>query len=991
MRVCLLIIFLGSLVALLGASNSTLPVRDHATLPPLTPDDYLIQNWTTDDGLLHTHINQIIQDHTGFLWLATGGGLGRFDGHEFKNFIPPAGLQKGGLNIRGLTETKEGALLLLVARGQILQFNNNTYSLHPFSVELTGKAWIEIFSDRAGAIWVGATDGTLVRWKDGEKITFGKTNGIDRRIPKFSFAVDEAGRTWIGTGSFLGYYNAGKLVPFGESVGHVISLCSSHGGGMWIIADGKLARLVDNHYTIVMEDPPWVKAEASIRCMYEDERGYLWIGTTRRGLFRYGDGACVRMSYPWDSVNFVTEDNEGDIWVGTEGDGLSMMKPKCFRRYDVSAGLTENVSSSVCQDPAGDIWFANGKGGLWRKHNDEIVEVSNLEAHAVSSDAGGEMWVGAADGIYHFNPQNPASITKLDSPIKQARIIFCAKNGEVWAAGWRSELGICRGDTYLSLANENVFAHDRVNAMAEDANGDIWLGTNDGALLVYKAARLVRATPEENRIEAAPIHAVWVDDTHRVWVGTSNGLIVQSSGGSRRFDESNGLPDSMIFQIFSDDIGNVWFGSRRGLFYIEKQQLRRLGEGKLNRVTARTFGKDEGLPGISMITTAQPTAWKDRAGQLWVATRQGVVAINPSRFPPVGPPPPVLIDEVKIDDQPIKITSLITVPPGSHRLEFNFCAISFSAPSKIGLRHQLEGADPSWVETNIARSASYASLQPGKYRLRVEGRNESGLWSQQDAALALVVLPAWWQTLWFRTATFIALMLIVTAVVRYWSEMRLRQRLERLERAHALEKERARIARDVHDELGSSVTGLRLLVNRLKEDSSDDEKGAVVEQLSGRTQRLAFDLERVVWSVSPKNSRLDKLALFVGRFAQNFVRGATIECSILRPANIPPLPISPDFQHHILAVTKEAVNNVLKHSKATQVMIETHFNGHEFELTISDNGVGFVPEAAEHAERNGLSNMRSRIAEIGGKIEISSRLETGTKIKISAPIPELQS
>lgn len=966
------------------------PRSDAGVTRPLALDDYLIENWTTDDGLLHTHINQIVQDHTGFLWLATAGGLGRFDGHEFKNFLQPVALQKGGFNIRGVTETTDGALLLLAARGQILRFKDNIFSLHPISALPEEKAWIEIFADREGAIWVGATDGTLVRWQDGKSVVFDKADGIDRRSPRFSFAIDESGKTWIGTGSFLGYYQGGRLVRFSQQVGHVISLCSSHNGGIWVIADGQLARLIKGHYTMMLPDPTWLKEEASIRCLFEDSRGYLWIGATHRGLFRYADGVCTRINYSFDSVNFVMEDTEGDVWVGTEGDGLSVLKPKYFRRYDVSAGLRENLSSSVCEDAAGDIWFANGKGGLWRKHDDEILPISPLEAYAVCPHLDGDIWVGASDGVYHFPHANPSLIKRADAAIKPGRIVFCARNGDVWVAGARSELGILRGEKYIPIADDQKNGRGHVNVIAEDQRGDVWVGTGMGTLYVSKNDRLVESTPSNNIVSPGPIHALWADETNALWIGTSNGLLLKTEAGSQRFDETNGLPDSMIFQLIADEAGNLWCGSRRGLFYVPRDQLRALAEGRIQRVGARTFGKDEGLPGISTLTTAQPTAWNDRSGTLWFASYQGVIAITPALFPKLGDPPPVLIDDIRIDNQLVKRVSPLRVSPGNHRVEFHFCAIAYNAPSKIHLRHQLAGADPTWVETDIARSASYASLAPGKYSLWVEACNESGQWSGSATALTLLVLPAWWQTGWFRGLALLVLILVVAAIVRYWSGLKLRERLDRLERAHALEKERARIARDVHDELGSSVTGLRLLVNRLKEDGSDRERHNVVEQLSGRTQRLAFDLERVVWSVSPKNGQLDKLAIFVGRFAQNFVRGTSIECTIIRPTHMPALAIEPDFQHHILAVTKEAVNNVIKHSKATHLVIKTDFDHNRFRLSISDDGIGFVTTAAEHAERNGLNNMRSRIAEIGGEIEIASQPAGGTHVRISAPLPVIQ-
>jgi signal transduction histidine kinase len=327
----------------------------------------------------------------------------------------------------------------------------------------------------------------------------------------------------------------------------------------------------------------------------------------------------------------------------------------------------------------------------------------------------------------------------------------------------------------------------------------------------------------------------------------------------------------------------------------------------------------------------------------------------------------------------------VRIPPGSHQLEFSFAALSFAAPSRVRLRHQLIGVDPHWVETTSARSARYSNLVPGAYRLRVIACNSDGVWNEKGATLAFTVQPAWWQTAWFDISGVFAFTGVVVWGARSWTQRRLTRRLERLQRDHALEKERSRIARDLHDELGASITGIGMLVDRLKESSSGP-NGLLVEQLGTRTQRFASDLERVVWTVSPKNNSLDRLTAFVGRFAQNFFRGTPVVCLVRGTKDIPPLYLAPDTQHHVLAVAKEAINNVLKHARATEVVVETSLVGNSFSLTIKDNGIGFTPASPEHSERNGLSNMRSRIAEIHGEIRIESRAGAGTTVFIRVPI-----
>jgi signal transduction histidine kinase len=303
----------------------------------------------------------------------------------------------------------------------------------------------------------------------------------------------------------------------------------------------------------------------------------------------------------------------------------------------------------------------------------------------------------------------------------------------------------------------------------------------------------------------------------------------------------------------------------------------------------------------------------------------------------------------------------------------------------VRVRHQLENFDADWVDTAPDRTARYAKLPPGDYRLRVIACNSEGVWNRDGATLALTVLPAWWQTVWFQIGAVLAAMALVAWGARVWSQRKLQARLARLEHEHALEKERARIARDMHDELGGSVTGINLLIQRLRDGPAPAGNG-VVDLLERRVRRLTLELERVVWTVSPKHSTLDQLAVFIERFARNLFADSAMRVRVQGREAIPVRPLNPECQHHVLAVTKEAINNVLKHSHATEVVISMSFADETFALSVQDNGVGFAPEAEEHSERNGLHNMRTRVAEMGGVLEIRSRAGDGTEIAMRVPI-----
>jgi len=327
----------------------------------------------------------------------------------------------------------------------------------------------------------------------------------------------------------------------------------------------------------------------------------------------------------------------------------------------------------------------------------------------------------------------------------------------------------------------------------------------------------------------------------------------------------------------------------------------------------------------------------------------------------------------------------LRLPPRPEQIVFRFAALSFAAPEQVRLRHRLEGFETEWVDTAPDLSARYAKLPPGEYRLRVTACNSEGKWNERGATLAFTVMPAWWQTMWFNVAVVLGSAGAIGGGVRFWSQRKLRLRLQRLEREHALEKERARISRDMHDELGGSVTGINLLVQRLR-TGDGAESNSLVELLERRVRRLTLELERVVWTVSPTNTSLDQLAAFIERFARNLFADSPIRCRVSGHERIPAVPVHPETQHHVLAVTKEAINNVLKHSRGHDAVIEMQFAEGPFVVAIRDNGIGFTPEAQEHSERNGLRNMRSRIQETGGTIEMRSAPGAGTEIAFRVPI-----
>lgn len=965
------------LVALVGVSASRAG-EEAFSIPEA--NDYVGRSWTTDQGLPHNVVTRIQQDRDGFLWLATPAGLTRFDGREFKIFRPTDPSKGGGRNVRDLTIISDGTVLFLPASGGVWQIHNGVLSEHPAARDLRSEMLRELHAEPTGVLWFGTAQG-VVRWENGRLERFGAEQGIHRRATSFSWATDDRGRTWVGGPDFVGYYRDGRLIPVERTSGIGYRVAPARAGGVWVWGNGLQRCRSDRLEPVV--DAPWPAGQSSVRAIFEDPEGIVWIGTSRSGAFKFDGKQFETLPGVGSSVEHFTVDHEGSLWVATDGSGIRRFRTKVF-------SVVDGAVSSVAEDRDGAMWLAAGVAGVvrWENGHSESFAFSvgrprtPLSVTAVCADPQGNLWLATPFGLFQTSVRDPHTIKRMDASLRGIRAMFCAENGDVWLAGGGA-LGWYRDGTFTSLT-ESPAEDDAVTAIAERPARHVWIGTAHGHLFEVIDGH-ARRSDIGAETPGAAIHAILLDPSGALWLGTTEGLVLATDGKTRRFTEADGLPDDIVLQLLPGGAEHLWLGTPRGLYRIARTELMKRAQGSGALLNPIAHGPEQGLSGISPVANYFPSAWRARNGTLWFCTYRGGIGIHLDRLVRDAPPPPVLIDELRVDDQAVPTSDHLRLPPGSDQVVFRFAALSFAAPEQVRLRHQLEGFDNEWVDTPPDRTARYAKLPPGDYRLRVTASNSEGKWNAEGATLAFTVLPAWWQTVWFNVAAVLVSATGIGGVVRFWSQRQLRLRLQRLEREHALEKERARISRDMHDELGGSVTGINLLVQRLRSGGTTEADG-LVELLERRVRRLTLELERVVWTVSPKNTSLDQLATFIERFAQNLFAGSPTRCRVLGRERIPAIPVHPETQHHVLAVTKEAINNILKHSLAREATIGMEFGDGFFAVSIRDNGAGFTPEAQEHSERNGLGNMRSRIHETGGTIEIRSAPGAGTEIAFRVPI-----
>jgi signal transduction histidine kinase len=532
-----------------------------------------------------------------------------------------------------------------------------------------------------------------------------------------------------------------------------------------------------------------------------------------------------------------------------------------------------------------------------------------------------------------------------------------------------------------------------VRALAEDTNGVLWIGTETEGLFTLKDGMFRAESPLMKDISCLLVSA---DNT--VWVGSLvHGLSRYVNGAWRHFTSTTaGLSNDDIGSLAEDAVGNLWIGSFEGLVRIPKKSFEEVQSGSAETLTCRTFLTRECSAG------AQPATLRARDGKLWFPTIEGLVSVNPADLQPNTNPPPVVIESVLVDGVKLKTNALIsgwsravTLPPDHEQLEIHFTALNFSATkdTRLGTRFKYsidevarKNSVVNFTDVGGERVVHFNRLSPGDYNFHVIACNEDGIWNRTGAWLKITVEPPFWRTPGFIAVSVLVLLGALAGVIYLISTAKLKRELRVLHQKELIERERARIARDLHDQLGANLTQVTLLGEMAE---LDKELPAEVEQhaqqICATARETTRSLDEIVWAVNPSNDTLEGLANYACKYAQDYFALAGISYRAELPADLPPTPILPEVRHNIFLAFKEAVNNVVKHAHATEARVKLSLEPEQFVLSITDNGRGLGDISAKKL-RNGMKNMRKRLADVHGEFDIAPGANGGTVVQLRVPI-----
>jgi signal transduction histidine kinase len=778
-------------------------------------------------------------------------------------------------------------------------------------------------------------------------------------------------------------------------------LLAGKNGGCWRLADGRVQFWRTNHLERDLGAYPW-RADAPPAAACEDENGNLIVGTLGDGVFWFdaaGGFAHINsasgLSHDW--ALSLCMDNESSLWVGTDGGGLNRVRRSAFSVVQESR---KSVVQSVSADGAGGLWMGlNGGGAIHQKggvtHSYGFAEgLFNLNVWSVFVDNRQRLWAGTWGGLYLFDNQTGQfnRVFGEDALQQSVLAIYQDRGGRLWFGTQRGL--VCWDEReWKTYTTRDGLSSDVVRAITDDADGGVWVGTVGGGLNRLGSDKIETFRKSQDGLPSDDISSLHTDADGVLWIGTfGSGLARFHKGKWTRYTTRDGLCSNGIGYMIEDGEGFLWIGSNTGLMRVPKKSLTEIADGSTGTLSLRIYGEDDGLPTRECTQGSQPGASRTADGRLWFPTIKGLVSVDAEQLSPNPNPPPVVIESVLVAGREQMTNALraglpgkIVIPPQREQLEIHYTSLNLAAADRARFGYRMEGYESEWSDAGDSRVVRYPKLPPGDYTFQVTARNEDGVESRSAATLAITVLPPFWKTWWFRAATVALLLGIVAGVVYFVATKKLQRQLELLRQQEALERDRARIARDLHDQLGASLTQVALLGEMVE---SDKELPAEVEthgkQISQTARETSHVLDEIVWAVNPQNDTLDGLATYVCKNAQDSLTVAGLRYRLHVPAQLPPLHIAPEVRHNVFLAAKEAVTNIVRHAQASEAWIRMRFDNSHFTLEIQDNGRG--ADFQKPTTRNGLRNMRKRMEDVGGEFSIGPAADGGTVVKLTAPI-----
>jgi signal transduction histidine kinase/ligand-binding sensor domain-containing protein len=951
--------------------------------------EYLLETWQTSRGLPSNTVTALLAARDGWLWIGTTNGVAVFDGVRFRVFGETGGLP--ALGVTCLLQDSHGSVWAGTQGGGAARWNGVRFEPLAVNTGTAANTVLALAEDAAGSIWAGTPGG--LRELSGGSFVIRSTEPVPR------MAVSGGG-LWLISHSTLRKWNGSVLEPMPaqfdlSTFSSLSALTAGPDGALWFGgANGVLGRLAENVVSsfgegdAVLASTAWELLAAG--------NGDVWVGTSGSGIGRLRAGKLLPLTtddgLPANSVLALCEDREGNIWTGTSGGGLTRISPRRVQAVSTRDGLSHNAIMALAQDRDGTVWIGTNGGGLNRLSGDHpapyvpsyVLENKSLASLLPAAD--GALWVGADSGLFRVQGGKLDYFSHLEGmSVRQVTALQEAPGGALWVGTLESGAVLFDGEKAAVPRGLEPLSGQPVTTILTDALGAQWFGTAGHGVARLAGETLTRWT-RAGGLASDFVRTLRTDSTGAVWAGTSGGLTRWKDGTLYSFTAAHGLPDVFISQILDDTAGHLWLGTNKGVLRVALASLDAVAAGRASRLEVFALGTGDGLPSLECTGGYHPAGLRLQDGRLCFGTVAGLAIVDPQRFLTPGEAPPVVIEEVSAGSSAMSFegSSPFTLPRDAGNLEIHFTALHFTAPERVRFRYRMKGLESLWNEAGSARSARYAHLPAGDFAFSVIASADGLTWSP-PAEIKLTVPVAWWRSPQVVIPSILAALALVATAVRFFTRRRMQRRVRALEQQFALERERTRIARDIHDDLGANLTQIGLL-SALGQQQRDPLVAAQhFQNIAGTATELVQSLDAIVWAVNPRHDTLESLARYLTRFAGDFCSQSGVRLRLDVPPQLPDAALSSELRHNVFLAAKEALHNALRHARAQELHLRITATAAQFTVSLADDGCGFTPGSAE--EGDGLTNMRQRLADCGGTCEISTAAGRGTTIHFTLPLP----
>lgn len=995
-----------------------------------------------EEGLSQSSISSIVQDKKGLMWFGTQDGLNRYDGRliEHYNFKPFDSKSISGDDITGFC-IKENSLYIISAGGLDIMDLNTQAVTHCKEVtnENEKPATLAKIWNISNQIYMHTSKGfTKLYLQDNaykiEPFVFEESAKNDLRIFVSAICENSNGTIYAATNKGIFSYESGQksfkplfdISKIVKTEANTVIDCQTI-----LFHNNKVYFSVAQHYYVydipggqVNNIPLPQFSQAVINNSFVDNLGHIWLGTNGAGLFRLNglnsDSVYLEKSFLKNSTERFglkstditsiyqnTNSNSDIVWIGTRDAGVfnySYSK----NSFDLASSILNSNEPNyfgIVKDKDGIIWSGFNFGILKLDRKNKSFHYINLSSHlnklqrfieAIYCDDENTIWTGFGNGLFKINKRNNTLIPVIENiyPGKRNHVFRILKYSP-------TEILLCntQGILIYNIKNSAVEYRNEVEINGEkqkiegsnsffiDSKKNWWIGSSRGLLYINtgtgKAKFFRHMVDDTNSLVSSRIMDINETKSGEIIVATTKGLsILKDPDGNTRFKNYHnvkGLSNNFIYGLLRDEKGNFWMSTNFGISVLNTEKME--------------FKSYSASDGVCINEFNSAGFHKSFDGELLFGGIGGLVSIYPDKQIINKNVPDIYLKSLRVENYTDSLTNTTTtllLNYNQNKITFEFIVPDFSGADNINLFYRFSSSS-KWTKINPSQvfSLQFAKLAPGTYNLEVIAINSEGIESK-PLTYSFIINPPYWNTWWFYVFIVIGIIVITWAIYR----IRLHNKIEHIKEVERVRKEenekvRKAAALDLHDEFGNGLTRISMLIEmaRIHIPQENKEANSVLDVISQNSQRLYQGTKDFIWSINPGNDNLYEIIIRIKDFGDElfYGTGCTFQVHGLKE-EFRTVKQLPSAGRNITMIFKEALSNIIKHSKATQVELIVESNGSAIAIKLKDNGIGFETVAGKNSF--GLSNMQQRANRAGVGINIHSEKNKGTEITLTINKPK---